>query len=160
EAVDLLARLGPDGKVLAGGQSLIPLLNMRLTAPAHLVDINRITELNTITAEPGGVRNGTLAPHRAGEGSPEARAAQPLLAQPLQRVLRRVIGNRGTVGGRSANADPSAALPAVLALLGGSVRLASSRGERDVPAAAFFVGDLETALQPGALAVSAFFTAL
>ncbi|GLV50658.1 carbon monoxide dehydrogenase [Thermobispora bispora] len=160
EAVDLLARLGPDGKVLAGGQSLIPLLNMRLAAPAHLVDINRITELNTITAEPGGVRVGALARHRAVERSAEARAVQPLLAQALHHVAHPVIRNRGTVVGSIVHADPSAEMPAVLALLGGSVRLASSRGERDVPAAEFFVGPLETALQPGELAVSAFFPAL
>ena len=160
EALDVLARVGPDGKVLAGGQSLIPLLNMRLAAPAHLVDINRLTGLDTIEAGPSGVRVGALARHSAVERSVPAAVVQPLLGRALRLVAHPVIRNRGTVVGSLVHADPSAELPAVLALLGGSVRLAHRGGEREVPAAEFFIGPMESAVRPGELAVSAFFPAL
>ncbi|GGO18848.1 carbon monoxide dehydrogenase [Microbispora rosea subsp. aerata] len=160
EALDVLAEAGPGGKVLAGGQSLIPLLNMRLAAPSHIVDVNRVPGLDGIEAGPSGVRVGALARHAAVERSPEAAAAQPLLRQALRLVAHPVIRNRGTVVGSLVHADPSAEMPAVLALLGGSVRLASRTGEREVPAAEFFTGPMESALRPGELAVSAFFPAL
>ncbi len=161
EALDVLARVGPDGgKVLAGGQSLIPLLNMRLAAPAHLVDVNRVAGLDTVEAGPGGVRVGALARHAAVERSLPAAAVQPLLGQALRLVAHPVIRNRGTVVGSLVHADPSAELPAVLALLGGSVRLAHRGGERDVAAAEFFTGPMESDTAPGELAVSAFFPAL
>ncbi|GLX03629.1 FAD binding domain-containing protein [Microbispora sp. NBRC 16548] len=160
EALDVLAEAGPDGKVLAGGQSLIPLLNMRLAAPAHIVDVNRVPGLDGIEAGPSGVHVGALARHAAVERSPEAAAAQPLLRQALRLVAHPVIRNRGTVVGSLVHADPAAEMPAVLALLGGSVRLASRGGEREVPAAEFFTGPMESALRPGELAVSAFFPAL
>ncbi|MBX6382970.1 MAG: xanthine dehydrogenase family protein subunit M [Microbispora sp.] len=160
EALDVLAEVGPDGKVLAGGQSLIPLLNMRLAAPAHLVDVNRVPGLDGIEAGPAGVRVGALARHAAVERSPRAAAVQPLLRQALRLVAHPVIRNRGTVVGSLVHADPAAELPAVLALLGGSVRLASRGGEREIPAARFFTGPMESALRPGELAVSAFFPAL
>lgn len=160
EALGVLAEAGPDGKVLAGGQSLIPLLNMRLAAPRCLVDINRVAGLGGIEAGPGGVRVGALARHAAVERSPGAAAAQPLLRQALRLVAHPVIRNRGTVVGSLVHADPSAEMPAVLALLAGSVRLASPAGERDVPAARFFTGPMESALRPGEMAVSAFFPAL
>ncbi|GGS52594.1 carbon monoxide dehydrogenase [Planobispora rosea] len=160
EALDVLAGTGADGKVLAGGQSLIPLLNMRLAAPAHLVDINGLTELATVEEEPGGLRIGALARHARVERSARAAALQPLLGQALRLVAHPVIRNRGTVVGSLVHADPAAELPAVLALLGGSVRLARRGGTRDVPAAEFFTGPLESAAGPGELAVSAFFPAL
>ncbi|MDP9841267.1 FAD binding domain-containing protein [Streptosporangium lutulentum] len=160
EALDTLAEAGEHGKVLAGGQSLIPMLNMRLAAPAHLVDINRLAELATLDVEPGGVRVGALARHAQVERSEQVAAAQPLLREALRLVAHPVIRNRGTVVGSLAHADPAAELPAVLALLGGSVRLARSGAVRDVPAADFFVGLLESAVEPGELAVSAFFPAL
>ncbi|GGP83363.1 FAD binding domain-containing protein [Streptosporangium pseudovulgare] len=160
EAMEVLAAAGPEGKVLAGGQSLIPLLNMRLVAPGHLVDVNRLTELDTVEAEPGGVRVGALARHARVERSAGAAAAQPLLRQALRLVAHPVIRNRGTVVGSLVHADPAAELPAVLALLGGSVRLARPGAVRDVPAAGFFTGPLESAAEPGELAVSAFFPAL
>jgi aerobic carbon-monoxide dehydrogenase medium subunit len=159
EALDALAGAGEYGKVLAGGQSLIPMLNMRLAAPAHLVDINRLAELATLDVEPGGVRVGALARHAQVERSEQVAAAQPLLREALRLVAHPVIRNRGTVVGSLAHADPAAELPAVLALLGGSVRLARPGATRDVPAADFFVGPLESAVEPGELAVSAFFPA-
>ncbi|MEV4184476.1 FAD binding domain-containing protein [Streptosporangium canum] len=160
EALETLADAGEHGKVLAGGQSLIPMLNMRLAAPGHLVDINRLAELDTLDVEPGGVRVGALARHARVERSEEVAAAQPLLRQALRLVAHPVIRNRGTVVGSLVHADPAAELPAVLALLGGSVRLARPGAVRDVPAAGFFTGLLESAAEPGELAVSAFFPLL
>ncbi len=160
EALETLAAAGEHGKVLAGGQSLIPMLNMRLVAPGHVVDINRLTGLATVTAEPGGVRIGALARHTQVERSDQVAAAQPLLRQALRLVAHPVIRNRGTVVGSLVHADPAAELPAVLALLGGSVRLMRPAATRDVCAVDFFTGPLESALQPGELAVSALFPAL
>ncbi|MFI7440087.1 FAD binding domain-containing protein [Nonomuraea indica] len=155
EALETLA--GVDGKVLAGGQSLIPMLNMRLAAPAHLVDINRLTPLAVVEPGPAGVTVGALARH-----AQVARAGvHPLLGQALRLVAHPVIRNRGTVVGSLVHADPAAELPAVLAVLDGSVRLARhGAGERDVPAREFFLGPMEAAVRPGELAVSAFFPAL
>ncbi|MGW4422842.1 FAD binding domain-containing protein [Streptosporangium sp. NPDC004631] len=160
EALKTLADAGEHGKVLAGGQSLIPMLNMRLAAPGHIVDINRLTELAAVTVEPGGVRTGALARHAQVERSRPVAAAQPLLRQALRLVAHPVIRNRGTVVGSLVHADPAAELPAVLALLGGSVRLARPGAVRDVSAADFFTGPLESAIEPGELAVSALFPAL
>ncbi|MDP9866723.1 MULTISPECIES: FAD binding domain-containing protein [Streptosporangium] len=160
EALDALDAAGEHGKVLAGGQSLIPMLNMRLAAPGCLVDINRLTELATVDVEPGGVRVGALARHAQVERSGRVAAAQPLLRQALRLVAHPVIRNRGTVVGSLVHADPAAELPAVLTLLGGSVRLARRGATRDVPAADFFTGPLESAAGPGELAVSALFPLL
>lgn len=158
EALRLLADLGPDGKVLAGGQSLVPMLNMRLAAPAHLVDINRLgAELGAIEAGEAGVRVGALARHAAVERSPEVAANLPLLRQALLQVAHPVIRNRGTVVGSLAHADPSAELPAVLCLLGGSVQAASPEGTRTIAGADLYLGPLETSLHPGELMTSAWF---
>jgi len=160
EALGLLAELGADGKVLAGGQSLVPLLSMRLAAPHHLVDINRLASLSYVRTSPDGVRVGALARHADVERDNSAARVQPMLRQALRLVAHPTIRNRGTVVGSLAHADPAAEMPAVLALLGGSVRVASVRGTRDVPAAEFFQGPLESVLQPGELAIEAFFPAL
>jgi carbon-monoxide dehydrogenase medium subunit len=157
EALDVLAETGTDGKVLAGGQSLVPMLNMRLAAPGHLVDINRLAELAFVRREPGAVRVGALARHADTERDAAAFAAVPLLRQATAQVAHPAIRNRGTTVGSLAHADPAAELPAVLAVLGGSVTLASAAGRRTVPAAEFFVGPLESALRPGELAVEAVF---
>jgi carbon-monoxide dehydrogenase medium subunit len=160
EALDALARTGAEGKVLAGGQSLIPLLNMRLAAPAHLIDINRVTELDTVEVTPEGVRAGALARHARVERSGEVAAVQPLLRAALRHVAHPVVRNRGTLVGSLVHADPAAELPAVLMVLGGSVEAASPAGRRTVPAAEFFAGPLESSLRTGELAVGAFFPAL
>ncbi|MGI5227311.1 FAD binding domain-containing protein [Actinoallomurus sp. CA-142502] len=157
EALDVLARTGEDAKVLAGGQSLIPLLNMRLAAPAHLVDINRVTALDTLEATAEGVRVGALARHARVERSEEAAGVLPLLRAALRQVAHPVVRNRGTVVGSLAHADPAAELPAVLALCEGTVEAASAGGRRTIPAAEFFAGPLESSLRPGELATSAFF---
>jgi carbon-monoxide dehydrogenase medium subunit len=160
EALSVLARVGGDGKVLAGGQSLLPILNMRLAAPEHLVDINRLSELAYVQVVPqGAVRVGALARHAAVERDAAAFELQPLLRQALQLVAHPVIRNRGTTVGSIAHADPSGEMTAVLALTGGTVQVASASGGRDVAAADFFAGPLESCLVPGELAVSATFPA-
>ncbi len=159
EALALLARVGGDGKVLAGGQSLLPILNMRLAAPAHLVDINRLAELAYVRATEGAVVVGALARHAAVERDGPAYDVQPLLRQALGLVAHPVIRNRGTTVGSIAHADPSGEMTAVLALTGGSVQVATEAGEHDVPANDFFAGPLESSLVPGELAVSATFPA-
>jgi carbon-monoxide dehydrogenase medium subunit len=99
EALAVLAEVGGDGKVLAGGQSLLPVLSMRLAAPAHLVDVNRLTELAYVRAEPDGVRVGALARHAAVERDEAAAQVQPLLRQALRFVAHPTIRNRGTTSG-------------------------------------------------------------
>jgi len=160
DAVTILAEYGPDAKVLAGGQSLIPLLAMRLAAPAHLVDINRIAALNTVTVTADGVTVGALARHARVEKDPAAVTVQPLLTQALRLVAHPTIRNRGTTVGSLAHADPAGEMTAVLALTGGTVTAASVRGERVISAADFFRGPLESALTPDELAVRAFFPGL
>jgi carbon-monoxide dehydrogenase medium subunit len=157
DALAVLAEVDSDGKVLAGGQSLVPVLNMRLAAPGHLVDINRLRELAYVRCEPGAVRVGALARHADVERDTAAFEALPLLRQATSQVAHPAIRNRGTTVGSLTHADPAAELPAVLALLAGSVTLASVSGRRDVPAAEFFVGPLESAVRPGELAVEAVF---
>jgi carbon-monoxide dehydrogenase medium subunit len=160
EALDLLAEFGPDAKVLAGGQSLLPLLSMRLAAPSRLVDVNRLAELAYIRSGPDAVRVGALARHAAVLRDAGARDRQPLLAEALAVVAHPTIRNRGTSVGSLVHADPAAELPAVLCLLGGSVTLASAAGRRTVPAGEFFLGPLESAVRPDELAVEASFPAL
>lgn len=156
-ALEALAE--PGAKVLAGGQSLIPLLNMRLAAPARLVDVNGVAGLGALEATAAGVRAGALVRHAAAGRSEGAARVQPLLRRAVRHVAHPAIRNRGTVVGSLAHADPAAELPAVLAVLGGTVEAASVRGRRTIPADAFFAGPLEPALAPDELAVSAFFPA-
>ena len=160
EAVQLLAEHGTQAKVLAGGQSLIPLLSMRLAEPGRLIDINAITELDYRRAGPEGVRVGALARHSAVLADPAVAARQPLLAAALRHVAHPAIRNRGTCLGSIVHADPAAELPAVLSVLAGSVSVVSAAGRRTVPAAELFAGPLETTLRPDELAVEAFFPAL
>jgi carbon-monoxide dehydrogenase medium subunit len=156
EALAVLGRVGPDGKVLAGGQSLVPVLNMRLAAPGHLVDINRLAELAYVRCEPGAVRVGALARHADVERDAAAYAALPLLRQATRQVAHPAIRNRGTTVGSLAHADPAAELPAVLALLDGAVTVAGPSA-RTIPATELFVGPLESAIRHGELAVEATF---
>lgn len=154
---DALALLGADAKVLAGGQSLVPLLSMRLAKPDLVVDINRLPDLSYVRVSDGAVRVGALARHAEVERDPQAAAAQPLLRQALRLVAHPTIRNRGTTVGSLAHADPAGELTAVLAVLGGSVRLASRRGTRVVAADDFFVGPLETSASADELLVEAAF---
>jgi carbon-monoxide dehydrogenase medium subunit len=160
EALAILDSLGEDGKVLAGGQSLVPLLSMRLAAPEHLVDINRLAELGYVRVEDRQVRVGALARHADVLADPAAAAAQPLLAKALRFVAHAAIRNRGTTVGSIVHADPAGEMPAVLAVLDGAVRVARQGGERLVPASEFFLGPLESAVEPGELATEALFPVL
>ncbi len=160
EAIATLASIGPDGKVLAGGQSLVPLLNLRLATPSHLVDINRLTELAYVSVTGDRVAVGALARHAEVLGDPRAAAAQPLLRMALSLVAHPVIRNRGTTVGSIVHADPAGELTAVLALLGGSVRLASTSGVRFVSAKDFFLGPLESDVRPDELATEVTFPVL
>lgn len=157
EALAVLAESGHDGKVLAGGQSLIPILNMRLAAPGHLVDINRVAGLDTVEITPDGVHIGALVRHAQLERHEGAFALLPLLRQALVNVAHPVIRNRGTTVGSIAHADPSGEMPAVLALTNGYVEVASSRGTRTVPARDFFLGPLESCLAEDEMATGVFF---
>ncbi len=150
----------PDAKVLAGGQSLVPLLSMRLAAPALLVDINGLPGLAEIEVTDAGVRVGALARHADVLASTEAQRVQPLLAMALQHVAHATIRNRGTTVGSIVHADAAAEMPVVLSLLGGSVDVESSGGRRTIPAGELFLGPLESSLHHGEIAVSAFFPAL
>jgi carbon-monoxide dehydrogenase medium subunit len=154
EALELLGSLGDAAKVLAGGQSLLALLNLRLARPAHVVDINRLDGvLSQIVEQPdGGVSFGALVRQRAAERSAAVRARSPLVAEALPHVGHHQIRNRGTVCGNLAHADPASELPAVaLALEGQMVAESRSRGPRTIKADDFFRGYLTTALEPDEL---------
>jgi aerobic carbon-monoxide dehydrogenase medium subunit len=157
EAVGLLASLGGEAKVLAGGQSLVPLLNMRLVSPAALVDIGRIGGLDDVQVTDGCVRVGARVRHTQLEHHAQVAATVPILRQALRWVAHPVIRNRGTVVGSLAHADPAAELPAILALLDGHVDLASAGGSRRVAAHDYLVGPLESDTRVGELAVAATF---
>jgi carbon-monoxide dehydrogenase medium subunit len=159
EACALLSTL-EDAKVLAGGQSLVPLLNFRLARPAHLVDINRVPDLAGIYERDGGVAVGALARQATVEDSALVARICPLLTETMGLVAHRVIRNRGTVCGSLAHSDPASELPAVLLALGGHVIARSTRGERAIPAAQLFKSVFETTLAPDELLVEAWFPAL
>ena len=147
EALSLLGASGGDAKLLAGGQSLVPMLNMRLVRPAVLVDLNAVPGLDGITALPdGGLMIGALVRHADVAASPLVRDRAPLLAEAARHVGHAAIRNRGTLGGSLAHADPAAELPAVLVALDSELILTGPGGARSVPASAFFLGLLSTAL--------------
>lgn len=150
----------PGAKVLAGGQSLVPLLSMRLAAPSMLIDINALPDLGHVTCDEAGVRIGALARHAEVLASVEASEVQPLLARALSHVAHPTIRNRGTTVGSLVHADAAAEMPMVLRLLEGSVDVASVRGRRTIPAAELFAGPLESTLAHDEIAVEAFFPAL
>jgi carbon-monoxide dehydrogenase medium subunit len=153
EALAELRDGGPDAKPLAGGQSLVPLLNLRILRPSLLVDLNRVPGLDGIAEENGSVRVGALVRQGALERSPVARRRLPLVAQCLPHVGHFATRNRGTVGGSVAHADAAGELPLALVALGGSVVATSADGRRELPADDFFVSHFTTALAPGELVV-------
>ena len=144
-AVATLAQFGDDARILAGGQSLMAMLNMRLAQVQRLVDISRSPSLSTVCVEAGALRVGAAATQANVECRPELACESPLLALAFPYISHFQIRNRGTVVGSIAHADPSAELPLCLLALGGDVRLCSARGARDVPAADFFTGLMSTA---------------
>src|SRR5438105_735300 len=153
EALDLLATHGEDAKVLAGGQSLVPLMNFRLVRPAHLVDLNEIAGLDGIRLENGHLVIGAMTRQRAVETSALVRERCPLLTDAMPQIGHVQIRNRGTIGGSLAHADPASELPAVVAALGGELVLQSARGRRVLTPEQFFVGYLTTAVAPDELLV-------
>jgi 2-furoyl-CoA dehydrogenase FAD binding subunit len=159
EAVAALAG-EPNAKVLAGGQSLVPLLSMRLAAPTLLVDINAIPGLDDISVDDDGVRVGALARHAAVLASPDVRRVQPLVSSALANVAHATIRNRGTTVGSLVHADAAAEMPVVLKLLGGSVDVEGPAARRTIAADDLYVGPLESSLHHDEIAVSAFFPAL
>lgn len=152
EVLTELAAAGEDGRVLAGGQSLIPLLNFRLSQPEVLVDLSGVPELIYLHAgDDGGLRIGAMTTLTTLLRSPLVRDRYPVVTEALRHVAHTAIRNRGTVGGSIAHADPSAELPAIALLTDATMVVASVNGRREVPASRFFLGPYMTALEEGEL---------
>jgi CO/xanthine dehydrogenase FAD-binding subunit len=148
-AVAALAGAGDDAKIIAGGQSLVPMLNFRMLRPSILVDINRIAGLDVIAETSGAIRIGALTRHYQLETSPLIARHLPVLSCAMTHVAHLAIRNRGTIGGSLAHADPAAELPMMALLLDAELRVASASGERTVVARDFFLGALTVDLAPG-----------
>lgn len=151
ETYALLAEHQDDAKILAGGQSLMPALNMRLASPALLIDINALPDLNGIVREGNTLRIGALTRHREVERSLAIAQHLPLLAEAVPHIAHVAVRNSGTIGGSLAFADPAAEIPAVAVALDATLVIGSSVGERRVPARKFFRALYETALEPNEL---------
>lgn len=151
EAIALLREQGEEAKLLAGGQSLVPLLNFRLARPKSLIDLNGVAGLAYIEARDGGLAIGAMTRQRAVERSPLVAERCPLLAEAVPLIGHFQIRNRGTVGGSIAHADPAAELPAVVSALDGQLVVRGPAGERVVEPDGFFTGYLTTSLAPGEL---------
>ncbi len=151
EAVDLLNQLGNESKLLAGGQSLLPLLNLRLVHPQALIDLNRIEGLSYIREEDSELVIGALTRQREAEFSDLLAQRLPILAQAITNVGHPAVRNRGTVGGSLAHADPAAELPCVITALGAKLVAVSTKGKRTIDVDDFFSGFYSTALSEGEL---------
>ena len=148
EALGLLARHGANAKVIAGGQSFVPMANFRLLRPELVVDLNRIPSLAYLKETGDGLSVGAMTRHREFEHSDLVRRACPLLAEAVPNIAHAVIRNRGTIGGSLAHADPAAEWPVVAVALGATMVLRNAKGERLVAARDFFVALMTTALAP------------
>jgi CO/xanthine dehydrogenase FAD-binding subunit len=147
EALSALAQYGGEAKVLAGGQSLVPLLNFRMLRPAVLIDINRLKELDFVQkGERGSLRIGALTRHHTLETSPLVKECFPVLAKAMTHVAHLAIRNRGTIGGSLTHADPAAELPMMALLLDAGIHARSSRGARVYKAQDYFLAPLTSAL--------------
>lgn len=149
EALSLLARHGPDARLLAGGQSLLAALAFRLSEPSVLIDISRLAELRGVSLQGSVLRIGAATTHAELGADALVRTRVPLLAEAVPHIAHAAIRNRGTIGGSLAYADPAAELPACCVALGAQIVVASGSGERRVPAADFFTGLFATQLEPG-----------
>jgi carbon-monoxide dehydrogenase medium subunit len=145
-ALELLVVHGENAKVLSGGQSLMPAMNLRLISPEMIVDIGRLAELRGIAVTEDVVRIGALTRHADLARSPEIAAHAPLLTQAVGHVAHPAIRNRGTIGGSLAHADPASELPACMVALGATIVVGGPHGERRIAAADFFTGIYQTAL--------------
>jgi len=148
EVLELLNEHGYDAKILAGGQSLIPMMNFRLVQPAVLVDINKIPDLSYIKTHENGIRLGAMVRHTQAERDSLIKERVPLLHETMPQIATIQIRNRGTIGGSLAHADASAELVAVTTALEARFKIQNLEGERWVPASEFFVGLLMTSLEP------------
>ena len=153
EALKLLERYGDDAKILAGGQSLVPIMNFRLGRPGVLVDINGIREMDYIREEGGRLVIGSLTRERDVEMSPLVGKKCPLLAEAISHIGHVTIRNRGTIGGSLVHADPSAEIPTAIKCLGGEMKVQGPSGERVLGADEFFLTYLTTSLEPSELLV-------
>jgi carbon-monoxide dehydrogenase medium subunit len=160
EAVELLASNGDDAKVLAGGQSLVPLINLGLAQPSLLVDINGIPGLDGIQEVNGSLAVGALVRHATAERNDAVERSCPLLARAIPLIGDRQVRNRGTIGGSLSHADPVAELPTVAVCLDAKMRIEGPSGSRDVPAPEFFLSYLTTALEPADILTTAWFPVL
>ena len=160
EAVAELARHGDAAKLLAGGQSLMPLLNLRLAAPGRLVDLNRVTALSYVEERAGGVAIGAMTRQRTVERSALVAARVPLLTDALPWVGHTAIRTRGTIGGSLAHADPAAELPAVAVCLDARFTVRAAAKARTIAAGDFFTGYLTTALAPTEMLTEVWFPSL
>jgi carbon-monoxide dehydrogenase medium subunit len=161
EALAHLTEFGWDAKALAGGQSLVPMMNFRLAQPAVLVDLNNVEELFYIRPDDdGGLQIGAMTRHYQVEKDPLVAERAPLISESYAHIATVQIRSRGTIGGSIAHADPSAELPAVSLALDAQYRLKSKSGERVVPAHEFFVGMYTTALEPEELLVEVMLPAM
>ena len=151
EALDLAAAGGEDAKFLAGGHSLLPLMKLRLAAPQTLIDVGRIGELGYIRDEGDHIAVGALTTHDDVSRSALLAEQLPLLAHAAGQVGDPQVRHRGTIGGSLAHGDPAGDLPAVMLALGASMTVRGPDGDREIPADDFFLGFLETALEPGEL---------
>jgi aerobic carbon-monoxide dehydrogenase medium subunit len=153
EATALLARLGEDAKILSGGQSLIPLMKLRLARPRHVVDINGLSDLAYVREEGGVLRIGALVRESDLEESELIRSRYPLLADASRVIADPLVRNLATVAGNLAHADPANDHPAVMLALNAEVVAANAKGQRRLPLASFFVGPFTTVLQPDEILV-------
>lgn len=151
EVLEHLAEHGDEAKVIAGGQSLVPTMNVRLAAPAVLIDLNHLEELTGIEARKGTLRIGALTRHAEIADSDIVARHAPLLSMAAPWIAHEAIRNRGTFGGSLATADPASEWPACATVLEATIHLVSAGGSRTVPAAEFFQGVYETAIEPGEL---------
>jgi aerobic carbon-monoxide dehydrogenase medium subunit len=147
QALQLKAEYGDEARFLAGGQSLVPTMNFRLTQPAVLIDINPLNELAGIRNGGDRLRIGALTRYRSLERDPTIERKLPLIHEALPHIAHPQIRNRGTIGGNLAHADPASEMPAIVLTLGGRLHAQSAKGERWIEARNFFVGALTTALE-------------
>lgn len=153
EALSLLKKFAGDARVLAGGQSLVPLMNMRLAAPQQIIDVNKIAALDYIEDRDGHLCLGALTRHRTIEGSPLVAASCPLLSGAVRFIGHTQVRTRGTIGGSVAHADPAAEYPTVLATFDGTIVAQSSRGRRTIGWQQFFLGPYTVQLEPDEMIV-------
>ena len=148
EVLELMAQHGHDARLLAGGQSLMPMMNLRLARPAVVVDINRVEGLSGIASDDEGLTVGAMTRQRTLERSVEVRQLFPLISDAIPHIAHFQIRNRGTIGGSLAHSDPAAEIPALCLALDAEITAASSSGERTIAASDFALGPLTTALEP------------